>query len=738
MSDENQLVLTEELLKEFLDPVTAKAYTWKQETESGYASLKFQASFQDEHEKIYYLSFYRDSSFGKNSRRVIFSVKKNKNLNPKINVDKGSFIKILGTIIQIYQYYKENDSDGKMSNSYGFQFPDSFAKYMPFVYKVIKRLFKTNPKIRLDLFGAIDSLDNATIMYYVNSSSHMPHFGGPKADLSIIRGPFYTSITGETAAAVADGEKASIASTPDVAAVKLDIKPKTAAVKKVAKAKAPVAPTPEVVAEPKTEGWVEPDFDNTQFGAYPMAPNPNRIKMKVPSSSSSLPAGKEAICVGVYNFEKFKNCYKQFNINDNAVFKLGKMYVLVVMPVATVGKYVALDANINDLLKSNDRWDYEGIPKAESPKVVTPVVPKPQATDFNYIPQNKNAKSFEIPQTLKDSLKQLPTIELGPVKISLNEDDVSVIGIAEKLQEIKTFFGTLPKDQLNDTIANMLSVSSKAQTKVSDIINRYLSDNSLFFGTGWGEATPDSIKAIKMYSGSWYGSINNYLRSGVDSEGNTAKRVADIDGAFTTEGIRFPSDLTVYRGASISAEQIKALQKLDIIPLTGYASVSLRARIGVSFASVGGYTSDIIRGALVSFEDESDRENLGTAEIHSKQGNKILYSINRLDRCLSLAIRKVSQHEDEDEILLNRGTNIKLRKGAKIQKVLNRYNPYGENITEDDGVWIAKVEIAPMAVSESNLRLYLLREAVVKFSEVQDAVALTNFFLEDCLQTVSK
>jgi hypothetical protein len=753
MSDENQLVLTEELLTEFLDPVTAKAYTYQIETDYP-ATCKFQASFEDEHEKRYYLSFYRDPSLGKTARKVIFSVKKNKNLNPKINVDKGSFIKILGTIIQIYQYYKENDSDGKMSNSYGFQFPDTFAKYMPFVHKVIKRLFKTTPKIRLELFGAVDSLDNATIMYYVNASSHMPHFGGPKADLSVIRGPFYTSLTGETAASVSADTKADLTTTPgaapyvpepykvppEIANFKLDVKPKPAA-KTVKKAKVvePIAPIEIVKAvdpvEPSStdNGMVHPDITNGDIGTKPSFNQPNRIKMLVNSGSSSLPQGKEAVVYGAYKLSTFKQIYSQFKIPENVASKVGGPLVLVVTPLGKADKFVALSVTASQLNDSNSSFEYFDFNKGMYPK---PVVPEKPKVDFNYVPKNDSAKTFEIPESFTKALKEIEPVNFGPVKIGFG-DDVSIIGVADKLNEVKKFFGKLPENELQSVVSDMINKIDGVQKKLSASINKFLSENNLHYGSGG--ATPESINAVTMYTGSGYGSINAYLRTGeADSSSNIVLRVAQIDAGFAAEGIRFPKDLNVYRGASISEDQINMLKKFSIIPLTGYASVSLRAHIANSFASVGGYSSEMVKGALITFDDDENRKDLPSAEVQSKQGNKIIYSINRLDRCLAIAVKNISQHSHEEEIILNRGTHIKLRPGAKLQKVMNRYNPYGENVGKDDGLWIAKVEIAPNAVSESSLRSFLLREAVNKFSEAQDAVAFTAFFLEDCLETVSK
>lgn len=732
-----EILLTEELFLEFLDPVSAKAYTWKQETESGYASLKFQASFEDDHEKRYYLSFYRDSGFGKNSRRVIFSVKKNKNLNPKIHVDKGSFIKILGTIIQIYQHYKLNDPDGKLSNSYAFQFPDTFAKYMPFLAKVIKRLFKSTPKIRLELYGSVESLDGNTIIYLANTSSSMPLFGGPKADLAVIRGDFYMKLSGDTAADKGDEEKEIITAkapaepapySPPPYSPKAKVEPaKVKKTKATTVTPAKVVPVEEPVkAAVVSPSFVKPNYEDPGLFKSKGNNNPSKaIYATKDSGSSSLTKGQTAEILGLYIKERFIEYKDQFGINAAAIKKISdssETYVLVVK--AKNGKYVAfpVGSDVGNTNYINDKFYF--IETSEAPKVVEPV----NKANLDQFAKNPNATYIEnLPESYHKILEEA-SFNLGPIKVSLG-DDTSIIGVVDKLEEVRAFFGTLPKDQLKDKIYDINGEVEKVTSKLVKSINTFLDQSGAFLGQKDGNSG-DYIHSVKIYTGSGYEAINNFLRGksvGVSSSKQIEDRVKSIDEAFSTEGVYLPPKLVVYRGASISTDLIEEMNEMKSVPLTGYASVSLRPSTAMSFMSGGVGFTELAKAATL--KDVSDPNQLDQAYYNSSQGNKILYSINRLDRCLSLVLKKISNHPNEEEILLNRGVNVRPRQGKLIQRVMKRET--GSSSDNGEGIWLARVEIAPKAISESSLASFLLREAIDKFTEAQDALALTAVFLDD-------
>lgn len=729
------IILTEEILAEFLDPVSAKAYTWKQETESGYASLKFQASFEDDHEKRYYLSFYRDSGFGKNSRRVIFSVKKNKNLNPKIHVDKGSFIKILGTIIQIYQHYKLNDPDGKLSNSYAFQFPDTFAKYMPFLAKVIKRLFKSTPKIRLELYGAVESLDGNTIIYLANTSSSMPLFGGPKADLTVIRGDFYMKLTGQTAANKEDEEKKIVTTAEPAPYIPPPYSPSQAKVEpsKVKKTKAPTVEPKKVIpveapvkAAVVSPSFVKPNYtDPALFKSKGYNKPSKAIYATKDSGSSSLTKGQTAEILGLYTKDRFIEYKDQFGINASAIKKISdssESYVLVVK--AKNGKYVAfpVGSDVGNENYINDKFYF--IETSDTQKVVEPV----NKANLDQFAKNPNATYIEnLPESYHKILEEA-SFNLGPIKVSLG-DDTSIIGVVDKLEEVRSFFGTLPKDQLKDKIYEINGEVENVTSKLVKSINTFLEQSGAFLGQK-DEGHADYIHSVQIYTGSGYEAINNFLRGktvGVSSSKQIEDRVKSIDEAFSYEGVYLPPKLVVYRGASISSELIEEMNEMKSVPLTGYASVSLKPSTAMSFMSGGVGFVEI--GKAATLKDISDPKQLDQAYYSSNQGNKILYSINRLDRCLSLVLKKISNHPNEEEILLNRGVNVRPRQGKLIQRVMKRETDSSSD--NGQGIWLARVEIAPKAISESSLASFLLREAIDKFTEAQDALALTAVFLED-------
>lgn len=712
------LILTEELLKEFLDPVSAKAYVYFVEDKLP-ANCKYQASFTDDHGKLYFISFFRDTTLGKNSRKVVLSVKKNKSTTYKVNIDKGSFIKILGTIIQVYQEYKLGNTDGMQTSSYGFYFPDTFAKYMPFVVKVVNRLFKTTPKAKLMLAGAQESFEGSTILYYVNPNSHIPYFGGSKAEAKDIQTEFYFSLIGEPVPKKETDHTPTAAekSKPEINKpsfkVETPYEPGKAAVKQV--------DTPQQVSQ--EDKWIEPSLTpvNYNFGGK----DSRKIRAEVDTGSSSLTKGKEALIYGLYNIETFGKIFKkQFEINDNAAAKvLESEWALIVKPVGTSNKFVAIGLNDKETTKDNSKVSYaDEYGNFDEPSKIELSSPS----------QKLNAHQIQdLPTDFYSTLEKLQ-IDFGPVKLNLGSSgDTSIIGLAEKIREVQIFFqSNLPPEVIEQQYNSMIYSVSDASMKLSRSINKFLGQQGLFFVGG--SSSPEAIQSVEYYTASGYRPINRYLRGDTgnmndDTKQNIAEHIQKVDTAFADAGVRFPRNLNVYRGASISLEEIDTLNQSKRIPLSGYASVSLRPDIAYSFGNFGGGKgSKLLRGALLNIGlSEDDTENLPDMYVESKRGNKILYSINRLDRCLSLAVDRMSSNSGEDELLLNRGTEINNRPNSRVMKVVN------SSQDKDVGIWIAKVEISPIAISESSMRNFLLREALNKASEAQDALAILTFCLED-------
>lgn len=740
----DQLILTEELLKEFLDPQLSKFYEYKIETDFP-AACKFQASFLDESGKHYFLSFYRDPSLGKNSRKVILANKKNKNLSFKINVDKGTFLRILGTIIRIYEEYKES-SDGKMCTSFAFNFPENFVKFAPFIVRLISRMWKTEPKKRLAIYGAAESYQSAMVLLYANVNSTVPYFGGPavtgNAYLETFGGPFYQELAG-VHKSTADKVVKKVENPQQPTTTQSMIAKKQASVAQ-SKLDAPAAPvqqaTPGINAHPEHEdasqdGWVEPyKDDDYDYGGI----EATHIRMKVNSGSSSLKVGDEAEIYGVYMNASFETCYVQFGITANAAKSTmqGCSGVLIVKPNSNPSKYVALKltsmtGNTNamfwyldadnkspeDIEKDKKKKEQELLTKQISTKVPTnPQAKKVQELPDNYITQ------------LYDGMRDF---QLGPIKIDIVGS--TIFDLTDKIREIQQMFGKMDPSKIAQNCDSFMSQSMSQNAVLNKIFNNFAKKNGLFLKDG------SDSKAVTDYTGSDYGSINQFLRFGkvpnYTNEDYVKSKISQIDACFSKNGVRLPKTLKVYRGASISAKDIESLNKMESAPLTGYASVSLSIATALQFGGLSGTDiTSLIRGQLMAFDDEKP-DDLGEVYFDSKQGNKILYSISRLDRCLSLMLKEVSNYSHEEEILLNRGTEIKVSQGQKVYKVANRYTG-AVHVTDNDGIWFARAEVVSDGLIESSLRDYLLREAIQKTGEVMDNLAILYVCLDDIKQSV--
>lgn len=751
----DQLILTEELLKEFLDPQLSKFYEYKVEDKLP-ANCKFQVSFQDEHEKQYFFSFFRENALGKNSRKVVLSVKKNKSTTFKINVDKGSFLRILGTLVRAYEEYKTTE-DGLKCTSFGFYFPDTFGKYAPFVVRLISRMWKTEPKKRLALYGAAESYQASLVLLYVNVNSMVPYFGGslmnsPEA-VDIFKGQFYDNLAG-IHKNTADKTVKKVENPQQPTTTQSMIAKKQASVAQ-SKLDAPAAPiqqaTPGINTHPEHEdagqdGWVEPYKDDSyNYGGI----EATHIRMKVNSGSSSLKVGQEAEIYGVYMNSNFDKCYAQFGLTQKAAENAmdGCNGVLIVKPNSNPSKYVALSltamtSNTNAMFwyldadnKSpvdieNDKKKEEAeaaaaAKLAKKPKDIVKVVTNPNATVIhNFGPNYQKA--------LEETLGQ---VKVGPVTVKL--DGFSVIEISEKLTEINDYFGKMSYDQARKIASEIKSQISYKFDQVNDAFIDYCRENGLF--------APDSnnaaMKAVKKYTGSAYANVNRYLRGipleAGENEQDQIDLINDIDKAFMMYGVKLPRNFKVYRGASASMADIEALNKYDSIPLNGYSSVSTKPQIAEDFTQIQDQR-DVIAGQVAAANGDNDQ--LSQQHFGSKQGNKILYSIDRLDRCLSLLARDASKFANEEEIILNRGTEVVLKGGDKLSQKVYRVckrmksDWYLDGYSEDQGIWFARTEIAPNSLKESTLRGYLLREAVQQASDAMDNLAILSFYIDDILE----
>ena len=162
----------------------------------------------------------------------------------------------------------------------------------------------------------------------------------------------------------------------------------------------------------------------------------------------------------------------------------------------------------------------------------------------------------------------------------------------------------------------------------------------------------ENLNDLATYTGSGYGSINEALRGGTASPSDgTLKRIVGIDKLFTECGLRLPSDAVVYRGQPISTVDVDALKNGGKYILHGFTSTSTKLYTAIGFSGKS-ETQHFQKGGIKDWGD-------------SKHESKaVIFAIRGLDKALSVIPGKFGNHYSECEIVLNRGTVLKLDKFA--------------------------------------------------------------------------
>lgn len=171
-----------------------------------------------------------------------------------------------------------------------------------------------------------------------------------------------------------------------------------------------------------------------------------------------------------------------------------------------------------------------------------------------------------------------------------------------------------------------------------------------------------SCSAIKDYTGSAYGWINKTLR-GSDSDESTKARIKTIDTYFNKNGKRLPKNVVVYRGQSILISEIEGLMKGNEYVMHSYVSTS------TNISTANGFMDYPVEGGWLGGDSGKDIPITAAEDLPADKTAKIkcMLVITGLDRCLNVAPGEWGLHEQECEIIINRGTRIKIDKSIPIR-----------------------------------------------------------------------
>lgn len=188
--------------------------------------------------------------------------------------------------------------------------------------------------------------------------------------------------------------------------------------------------------------------------------------------------------------------------------------------------------------------------------------------------------------------------------------------------------------------------------------------------------TPAEKRGIKEYVGSGYRDINNMLLGRYDSDNydtldaeDVRKTIKNLDDAFA-KGDKIPSDLTLWRAQTVRKPIYDAMVKNRVFYFRNYVSTSINPIIfGGWKGNLGvGLTSDNTRNVL-NVDKSGENSIIPNNEIRAVQVKgeeavrvSIGWAIDGADRINVVYPGDISNHVNEMEIILPRGTMLKINK----------------------------------------------------------------------------
>jgi hypothetical protein len=327
-----------------------------------------------------------------------------------------------------------------------------------------------------------------------------------------------------------------------------------------------------------------------------------------------------------------------------------------------------------------------------------------------------------------DYYAAITKVEIGP--LTLDVASYSIVDITEKLESVRKMLSGVDRETTRSYVVKAINSVERLSNKMGEIVAEEIQKAGLEIKSG-----VKGISALKGYTGNDYKQINKYLRFGVYSDSNpngmhdnykeyVTKQISDIDKLFDNHGIRFPEHLKVYRGGSISRQEIDELNAGGVYEMSAYSSTSVKSAIAHNFAKIQPHEF----GTYLSKDGET-LPNLGNDG--SNQGNKIFMEIDRLDRCLGIFISMASQHKAELELILNRGTMIKCRKDHKVVQI-------GKTSHDETlGKWYGKFSVVDKESLLESLPieykkfLQRINEVTEPLDDIMFKLGLTEFVLRD-------
>ena len=301
------------------------------------------------------------------------------------------------------------------------------------------------------------------------------------------------------------------------------------------------------------------------------------------------------------------------------------------------------DKGILDLSVDIDSWINEY--KTDKPDYMRPYS-WPETTLWKEFSKTNPNPSVEDQIKLKDAIEIY-------YKVSR---EITQGNAVEKLALLMSKLKLLSMDQF--------STASVAKTMTQDIMLALTGKMSGADGGYIPGLSTAQFKLIKEYSGAGYKAINHALL-GLDSFTKPIQtKVTALDSIINMKGIKLPDDIVLYRLQRVKSGEAKRLLENKVFYFRNFVSTSLKPLIFTD-NSFGASASISVDAPEFDSNVQSPEEFVSDVQkLEQSKSKEITYAfaISKASRIKSLVLGETSSHSIEAEVLLPRGTTLKINK----------------------------------------------------------------------------
>ena len=165
----------------------------------------------------------------------------------------------------------------------------------------------------------------------------------------------------------------------------------------------------------------------------------------------------------------------------------------------------------------------------------------------------------------------------------------------------------------------------------------------------------DCIAAVENYTSSGYKKINEVFSINRRPSASTKKDIQNLDKAFDIAGIKLPENLTLWRGMSCAKYPAKVALENKMFYFSNYVSCSAVPIVFLG-GSIAAFDIDMLNAK------ENDEARVESAEKH---GAHFAFAIKNI-QVPALITNGLSEHQEEREIILPRGTIFEFKKISNV------------------------------------------------------------------------